>query len=240
MSIMPEGGWLDPPQQDAEQETDSIQRVQVLAPERPRYQSRNPTCKICDRGTLISKRLRRLSGPAVAIGFILLIPSVIGMISCAVMFLAFNSTVGAALGINAKGSGHLYQSAEEAKFRRGCKEGFLEATPPLQGVSVPQFCECVLSVYKETGSVEGASQTCTDRGFAGTLEQPNQDVEALYSSDISNATKAGLTTAVGFVGNAFLLGLGIALFVSGLLGWLLTMKKRVLQCDVCGAVVNAS
>jgi hypothetical protein len=25
-----------------------------------------------------------------------------------------------------------------------------------------------------------------------------------------------------------------------LLGWLLVMKKRVLQCDLCGAVVNAS
>jgi hypothetical protein len=28
--------------------------------------------------------------------------------------------------------------------------------------------------------------------------------------------------------------------VSGLLGWLLVMRKSVLQCDVCGAVVNAS
>jgi hypothetical protein len=63
---------------------------------------------------------------------------------------------------------------------------------------------------------------------------------ALYSSNASKATNAGLITAVSVLGNAFFIGWGIAFFVSGLLGWLLVMKKRVLQCDVCGAVVNAS
>ena len=32
----------------------------------------------------------------------------------------------------------------------------------------------------------------------------------------------------------------VAALVSGVLGWLLVMKKRVLQCDQCGAVVAAS
>lgn len=36
------------------------------------------------------------------------------------------------------------------------------------------------------------------------------------------------------------LALGIGFFIFGLLGWLLVMKKRVLKCDYCGAVVNAS
>lgn len=34
--------------------------------------------------------------------------------------------------------------------------------------------------------------------------------------------------------------LGVTSFVSGLLGWLLVMKKHVLQCSVCKAVTNAS
>jgi hypothetical protein len=34
--------------------------------------------------------------------------------------------------------------------------------------------------------------------------------------------------------------LGISSFVAGLLGWLLIMKKRILKCSVCGAVINAS
>jgi hypothetical protein len=32
----------------------------------------------------------------------------------------------------------------------------------------------------------------------------------------------------------------IALAVASLLGFLLVMKKKVLQCSVCGAVINAS
>jgi hypothetical protein len=181
-----------------------------------------------------------MSSPVVAIGFILLIPSILGMLSCVVMLLAFNTSVGAALGINANGSRHLYQSPEDAKFRKGCKEDFIELSPRLPGISTPQFCECALSIYKVTGSIEGAGHTCFDRGLDGTLEQPSQDVDALYSSDTSNVTKAGLITAASVFGNVFFIGLGIAFFVSGLLGWLLVMKKRVLQCDVCCAVVNAS
>jgi len=43
-------------------------------------------CKVCDEGHLTPKRIFRLSGPAVAIGYILLIPSVIGMALCVVLF----------------------------------------------------------------------------------------------------------------------------------------------------------
>jgi hypothetical protein len=240
MSIMPEGGWVDPPKQDAQPTRDSVEHSQDATPLQPRYRSGNPTCKVCDKGSLRLKKLHRMSGPVVAIGVILLVPSVFGMLFCAVMLLAFNTSVGPALGVNANGSGQPYQSAEDAKFRKSCKEGFIGANSQLPGISAPQFCECALSVYKETGSIEGASRTCADRGLDGTLEQPSQDVDALYSSDTSNATKAGLITAVTVFGNAFFLGWGIAFFVSGLLGWLLVMRKRVLQCDFCGAVVNAS
>ena len=34
--------------------------------------------------------------------------------------------------------------------------------------------------------------------------------------------------------------LGIAFFVGGLLGWLLVMKKSVLCCDNCSAIVPTS
>jgi hypothetical protein len=33
---------------------------------------------------------------------------------------------------------------------------------------------------------------------------------------------------------------GVSCFVAGLLGWLLVMKKKILICSICGAVVNAS
>ena len=34
--------------------------------------------------------------------------------------------------------------------------------------------------------------------------------------------------------------MGLVSFVGGLLGWLLVMKKQVLECNTCKAVVNAS
>lgn len=105
-------------------------------------------CKVCDCGTLQSKKVFRMSGPVVAIGFILLIPSVLGMAVCGL----------ASLGLLSVG-----------------------------------------------------------------VAQSSRDVAA-------GAVWLSTVSAFGFV----------AFFVGGLLGWLLVMRKRVLQCSVCGAVVNAS
>jgi hypothetical protein len=241
---MPEGGWGDPPKRDVEQRPDSPQRVQNDVPERPRYRSGIPTCKICDSGTLRLKEVRRLSGPAVAIGFILLIPSVLGMLSCAAMLVAFNTSVGPALGINANGSRQPHQSAFDADFRRSCAQSTRlrsqnQGRLPSQQL-IEEYCECALSSYKESGSVGETAELCTQRVNEGTLDTPSRDVDALYSGAVSNVKRYAPLAAVSVLGNAFFIGLGVACFVSGLLGWLLVMKKRVLQCDVCGAVVNAS
>ena len=99
-------------------------------------------CKICDYGTMVRKSTYRMSGPVVAIGYLLLIPSICGMIFCALAFL----------------------------------------------------------------------------GFAGD-------------------SGSGTGAVIGFV---ILGAIGLSSFIGGLLGWLLVMKKRVLQCSSCGATVNAS
>lgn len=57
--------------------------------------------------------------------------------------------------------------------------------------------------------------------FLSMMSRPN----------VSDAARAG-----AFV----FLALGVACFVGGLLVWLLVMKKHVLRCSVCGAVVSAS
>ena len=110
-----------------------------------------PTCKICDRGTLMPRKIRRLSGPAVAIGYILLIPSILGMAACAILFIV--SLLAA-----------ITSAAHESVFATA---------------------------------------------FVGTW---------------SLAVVSG----------------GIGCFVFGLVGWLLVMKKHVLQCVYCGAVVDAA
>jgi hypothetical protein len=45
---------------------------------------------------------------------------------------------------------------------------------------------------------------------------------------------------VQLVGSGFAIAFGIASFVGGLLGWLLVMKKHVLQCPMCNVRVDAS
>jgi hypothetical protein len=96
----------------------------------------------------VRKKVFRMSGPVVAIGFILLIPSVLGMLFSAMILLQTIEHSG-----NTQDPGELF------------------------------------------GSVFGV-------GFAITF--------------------------------------GVASFVGGLFGWLLVMKKQVLQCSDCGAVVSAS
>jgi len=237
MSIMPEGGWVDPPRQEPQQTPNY--------PQQPAYAPRSYlTCKVCDRGTLISKEAFRLSGPAVAIGFILLIPSVIGMLSCAAMLLAFNTAVGATLGIRANGPGHPYQSAFDADFRHSCAQSTrvrsqAEGRFPSQQ-QIEEYCECALSSYKESGAVTETAELCTQRVNDGTVDTPSRDVDAFYSATASRTAASGAALPVAFFGNSFLVAFGIGFFVSGLLGWLLVMKKRVLQCNLCGAVVNAS
>jgi hypothetical protein len=111
----------------------------------------HPTCKICDRGTLMPRKIRRLSGPAVAIGYILLIPSILGMAACAILL--------------------------------------------------------IVSLFA---------------GVAGA------------------AHGSALAAAFAGIGTIALVYIGICSFVFGLVGWLLVMKKHVLQCDNCGAVVDAA
>jgi hypothetical protein len=101
-------------------------------------------CKTCERGVLVPKNIHRLSGPAVVIGYIFLIPSTFAMTLFFVLVL-------------------------------------LKLVGPILGIIV----------------------------------------------------HLGDMVAIAFM-------VAVPAFIGGLLGWLLVMKKRVLQCSVCGATVNAS
>jgi hypothetical protein len=97
------------------------------------------TCKVCDKGLLTLKKKYRMSGPVVAIGYILLIPSALGMAFSLLMFV------------------------------------------------------------------------------------------------MTTAFRGGVGLAEGII-----IFIALSFLVIGLLGWLLVMKKQVLQCNLCGAVVNAT
>jgi hypothetical protein len=106
-------------------------------------------CKVCDAGTLVRRKKFRMSGLVVAIGYILPIPSILGILFSAFMFFS--------------------------------------------AASLPHTANDVASANMATGVVGGV--------------------------------------AIFF---------GIASFVGGLIGWLLVMKKQVLECGTSKAVVNAS
>jgi hypothetical protein len=175
-----------------------------------------------------------MSGPVVAIGFILLVPSVLGMIFCAAMLLGVNVLTGTLLATSAD---HPYQSAYDADFRRNCALGTVN---PVSQQRTEQFCECALPLVKDGHDFGLVIQMCNHRLNNGTLAKPSAEIDALYTDTSPKTGSAGGTAALSILGDAAFLYLGITFFVSGLLGWLLVMRKRILQCDVCGAVVTAS
>lgn len=240
MPIRSESDLGDPPQQ-APNANRYIQNAYIANPA-DTLRMTCVTCKICDRGTLRSKKVFRLSGPAVAIGYILLIPSIIGMIFCAILFISINSRDGDK---PRAGPSEPWQSASDANFRNICGERvkmkFLSAGISEPRPTVEKWCECQLTTSKETGSLADAAQTCNQQMNDGTLKTPSQEVDVFYPDDIPGERRnsEGYDLVRG-IGSTFTLTLGIAFFVGGLLGWLLVMKKLVLQCNVCGAVVNAS
>lgn len=169
-------------------------------------------CKVCDRGSLLNKRIYRMSGPAVVIGYILLIPSICGIAFCVLSI----------IGIELQPD-HKYVSAKQS------------AISEMRENSVPEY------VIKEV--VHHPERDPTD--YIGTVPM----YQYSWIKDASEKIRRGGTVEMGDA-NATLAGqrlaedlfffIGIGAFVSGLLGWLLVMKKRVLQCSTCNAVVNAS
>jgi hypothetical protein len=141
------------------------------------------------------------------------------------------------------------QDAFDQSFRRNCEEAFDQAYgqtigPPNLRITA-DYCECSLNLYKETHSELLAAQECMRRYKDATIAASSAEVQRLYiaareSTEKQDSTSNSVSRLVSVLGSGLALSLAIAFFVSGLLGWLLVMKKRVLECSACGAVINAS
>lgn len=70
-------------------------------------------------------------------------------------------------------------------------------------------------------------------------ELPARQVDAVRLAR-TQIHMAGLSRGAGVIAGGLSLFVTVGSLVAGLLGWLLVMKKRVLQCDDCGAVTPAS
>ena len=69
--------------------------------------------------------------------------------------------------------------------------------------------------------------------FLGVLLSSFFLIAAIFSASATNVDTGTVTAIFGGV-SIFIL---ISSIVGGLLGWLLVMKKRVLQCSFCGAII---
>ncbi len=145
-----------------------------------------------------------MSGPVVAIGFILLIPSILGMLF-----------------------GFLMLFATGVASSQTSASGEREIRARLVAKQIPEPIISEVATGKTVSDAELVSLTYEQRA-------------AVHDAQLSaSAQKVGAGAGTVIAGG-FSLFVIIMSFIGGLLGWLLIMRKRVLQCPLCGAVVPAS
>ena len=163
-------------------------------------------CKVCDSGAMQHQKVNRLSGPAVAIGYLLLIPSICGIILAASMFLMV------IFGAAATASGET------------AREVHMEA---LEDLDIPT-------------ELVGKIQRDEDLSAAERESLTNEQRSAIDAIELSMAGSAAAGGCFAFLGTTFAAFIAVTSFVGGLIGWLLVMRKKVLRCDHCGAIVEAA
>ena len=142
--------------------------------------------------------------PVVLIGYIFLIPSILGILFGVLVLVMTGQATGTT------------SASIKNEIRKDLKQ-----------VAIPSaIIEKVVS-----------NATVTDADKQGLNQEQIQAVETaeLTYSAVSIGAGAGTVIAGGF--SVFVI---IVSFCGGLLGWLLTMKRKVLQCNNCEALVNAS
>jgi hypothetical protein len=175
------------------------------------------TCKVCDRGVLVEKKIFRLSTPVVLIGFILLIPSLIGMLIGAMGLIGSLAATGA----SATGD------AVSFSTQRDAIENMIRLRVPRR----------IVAAVVALRSDEIDDWFNSDHGGSGPPPLVQQEAVKKAQSDLASGISQ---FSVAAWAGPFSVFIGVASFVGALFGWLLVMRRRVLQCADCGTVVNTS
>lgn len=169
-------------------------------------------CQTCGQGALVKRKKYRMSAPVVIIGYILLIPCVIGML--------FDVVLGVVLLFTSGLAGTEWPAAVGKETRTR-----LEA----QAIPEPIIQKVV------------ASKPITADDLSALTPEQKSVVDEATRTLSAAKVGAGAAAIIGGGLSIFLVIFGgIFCFVGGLLGWLLVMKKKILQCNQCSAVVAAS
>lgn len=155
---------------------------------------------------MISRKSFRMSAPVVVIGFVLLVPSILGMLG---------------------GLLFLLSTFKAANDPQNALSAQVEARSAMQSQGVP---EAIIS-----GVVTGAS--VSDHEVRRLAPAQALAVQQARSSIAASQVGRGMGVVVA---GGFSLAMIVGSLVGGLLGWLLVMRKRILQCTHCRAVVAAS
>jgi hypothetical protein len=151
---------------------------------------------------MVRKKTHRMSGPAVIVGYVFIVPSVLGMLFGLLMLFA---------------SGNASASAAESARS--------EVATNLRNANVD---EAVIERVLAGHEVDSQALPTYDQQFAVSSAQ----------GQLAGAKIGGGAASV--IGAGFSLFMIFSSFIGGLIGYLLTMKKQILQCSACEAVVQAS
>jgi hypothetical protein len=163
---------------------------------------RTAGCAACGSGPLVRDRVYRLSGPAVAIGYILLIPSIIGIVGCGILLVL--SALGMTIDMD---------DAMVDTYKKMMRDA---------GITEP-----IINKVINNEPLTPDDLSTLDFNQVSTIQQVQET---------KNSAPALACCGLGIFGFGAIGGM-ILSFVSGLLGWLLVMKKNILQCRRCGASV---
>jgi hypothetical protein len=106
--------------------------------------------------------------------------------------------------------------------------GFLFLIPAALGV--------IISALMLFGVLSSAAPDITR-----VMDEAVSRMRAVYVPQSVIAVLVKVTSgALVLFGGGFPIALGVASFIAGLLGWLFVKKKRVRQCPICRATVEAS
>lgn len=145
-----------------------------------------------------------MSGPAVVIGYLLLIPSILGMLIGGLGLFATGATA----------------SSSAAAIDSEARQRLTEA-----GIATPVIEKVLSGSHISPSSIDGVS---------------SEQQMVITDTQLSvNAVKLG-AGAGSFIAGGLSIIIILVSFIGGLLGWLLVMKKWVLQCNRCSAAVAAS
>jgi len=147
-----------------------------------------------------------MSGPAVVIGFILLIPSILGILFGGLTFLL--TAIGTVASADKKVSG----------------ADLVSIKSDLTAANVPE------DIIADVCAEQQVSDTRLNLARLNSSQRLAVHAAELKISTAKAAPALAACCGVIMIGS----------FVGGLLGWLLVMRKTVLQCFRCGAVVAAS